>query len=95
MFHRGLVLNLTSGQYMAPITGYYTFTATLHICEPSGTPHGPAGAVQDSSHTPICPSAQRAAKKGAAMQEESSSGADMRAVALPAQQVQQCTARMG
>ncbi|NWR65115.1 ERFE protein, partial [Bucorvus abyssinicus] len=30
-FHRGLGLNLTSGQYTAPITGYYTFTATLHI----------------------------------------------------------------
>ncbi|KFO83711.1 Protein FAM132B, partial [Buceros rhinoceros silvestris] len=29
--NRGLGLNLTSGQYMAPITGYYTFTATLHI----------------------------------------------------------------
>ncbi|XP_006016039.2 erythroferrone isoform X2 [Alligator sinensis] len=31
MFHRGLGLNLTSGQYTAPITGYYTFAATLHI----------------------------------------------------------------
>ncbi|XP_074010034.1 erythroferrone [Numenius arquata] len=31
MFHRGSGLNLTSGQYTAPITGYYTFTATLHI----------------------------------------------------------------
>ncbi|NWS57293.1 ERFE protein, partial [Chunga burmeisteri] len=31
MFHRGLGLNLTSGQYMAPVAGYYTFTATLHI----------------------------------------------------------------
>nr|XP_025965150.1 erythroferrone [Dromaius novaehollandiae] len=31
MFHRGLGLNLTSGQYTAPVTGYYTFTATLHI----------------------------------------------------------------
>ncbi|XP_050758744.1 LOW QUALITY PROTEIN: erythroferrone-like [Gymnogyps californianus] len=31
MFHRGLGLNLTSGQYTAPIAGYYTFTATLHI----------------------------------------------------------------
>ncbi|NWI15956.1 ERFE protein, partial [Crypturellus soui] len=30
-FHRGLGLNLTSGQYMAPVTGYYIFTATLHI----------------------------------------------------------------
>ncbi|KFQ27848.1 Protein FAM132B, partial [Merops nubicus] len=31
MFHRGLGLNLTSGQYTAPIAGYYTFTARLHI----------------------------------------------------------------
>ncbi|XP_069647735.1 erythroferrone isoform X2 [Haliaeetus albicilla] len=31
MFHRGPGLNLTSGQYTAPIAGYYTFTATLHI----------------------------------------------------------------
>ncbi|KAM9274847.1 erythroferrone [Cariama cristata] len=31
MFHRGLGLNLTSGQYTVPIAGYYTFTATLHI----------------------------------------------------------------
>ncbi|NXS58059.1 ERFE protein, partial [Brachypteracias leptosomus] len=38
MFHRGLGLNLTSGQYTAPIAGYYTFTATLHIGESSGTP---------------------------------------------------------
>ncbi|NWX89327.1 ERFE protein, partial [Nothoprocta ornata] len=30
-FHRGLGLNLTSGQYTAPVTGYYTFMATLHI----------------------------------------------------------------
>ncbi|NWW85958.1 ERFE protein, partial [Rhynochetos jubatus] len=31
MFHRGSGLNLTSGQYTAPVPGYYTFTATLHI----------------------------------------------------------------
>ncbi|NXV96232.1 ERFE protein, partial [Calonectris borealis] len=30
-FHRGSGLNLTSGQYTAPVAGYYTFTATLHI----------------------------------------------------------------
>uniref|UniRef100_A0A8D0FD93 Erythroferrone n=1 Tax=Strix occidentalis caurina TaxID=311401 RepID=A0A8D0FD93_STROC len=28
-FHRGSGLNLTSGQYTAPVAGYYTFTATL------------------------------------------------------------------
>ncbi|NXT49559.1 ERFE protein, partial [Pluvianellus socialis] len=31
MFHRGPGLNLTSGQYTAPVTGYYTFTTTLHV----------------------------------------------------------------
>ncbi|XP_055579811.1 LOW QUALITY PROTEIN: erythroferrone-like [Falco cherrug] len=31
MFHCGPGLNLTSGRYTVPITGYYTFTATLHI----------------------------------------------------------------
>nr|XP_033814346.1 erythroferrone isoform X2 [Geotrypetes seraphini] len=30
-FHRGLGLNFTSGQYTAPITGFYTFTARLQI----------------------------------------------------------------
>ncbi|NXT93532.1 ERFE protein, partial [Anhinga rufa] len=36
MFCRGSGLNLTSGQYMAPVAGYYAFTATLLIGEPSG-----------------------------------------------------------
>ncbi|NWH87549.1 ERFE protein, partial [Aegithalos caudatus] len=31
MFHRGAGLNLTSGQYTAPLAGYYAFTTTLHI----------------------------------------------------------------
>ncbi|XP_063195341.1 erythroferrone isoform X2 [Chroicocephalus ridibundus] len=31
MFRRGSGLNLTSGQYTAPIAGYYAFTATLHL----------------------------------------------------------------
>ncbi|KAM4894832.1 erythroferrone-like isoform 1-T1 [Sylvia borin] len=31
MFHRGPGLNLTSGQYTAPIAGYYTLSSTLHI----------------------------------------------------------------
>ncbi|XP_030072138.1 erythroferrone [Microcaecilia unicolor] len=30
-FHRGLGLNFTSGQYTAPISGFYTFTARLQI----------------------------------------------------------------
>ncbi|KAM6122273.1 LOW QUALITY PROTEIN: erythroferrone [Pterocles gutturalis] len=33
MFYRGLGLNLTTGQYTAPVAGYYTFMATLHIAE--------------------------------------------------------------
>ncbi|NXF18207.1 ERFE protein, partial [Rhodinocichla rosea] len=31
MFHRGPGLNLTSGQYTAPLAGFYTFSSTLHI----------------------------------------------------------------
>nr|XP_026650852.1 erythroferrone [Zonotrichia albicollis] len=31
MFQRGPGLNLTSGQYTAPLTGFYTFSSTLHI----------------------------------------------------------------
>ncbi|NXI94535.1 ERFE protein, partial [Psophia crepitans] len=31
MFHRGSGLNLTSGQYTAPVAGFYIFRATLHI----------------------------------------------------------------
>ncbi|XP_067322004.1 erythroferrone [Anolis sagrei] len=31
VFHRGLGLNLTSGQYHAPLSGYYIFSATLHV----------------------------------------------------------------
>uniref|UniRef100_A0A2K5S3X8 Erythroferrone n=1 Tax=Cebus imitator TaxID=2715852 RepID=A0A2K5S3X8_CEBIM len=30
-FHRGPGLNLTSGQYRAPVTGFYALTATLHV----------------------------------------------------------------
>uniref|UniRef100_A0A8C3MTX0 Erythroferrone n=1 Tax=Geospiza parvula TaxID=87175 RepID=A0A8C3MTX0_GEOPR len=33
MFHRGAGLNLTSGQYTAPLAGYYSFSSTLHIGE--------------------------------------------------------------
>ncbi|XP_042314440.1 erythroferrone [Sceloporus undulatus] len=31
VFQRGLGLNLTSGQYQAPLSGYYIFSATLHV----------------------------------------------------------------
>ncbi|XP_021520750.2 erythroferrone [Aotus nancymaae] len=30
-FHRGPGLNLTSGQYRAPVTGFYALAATLHV----------------------------------------------------------------
>lgn len=43
MFHRGAGLNLTSGQYTAPIAGYYSFTSTLHIGEPPGRPRALPG----------------------------------------------------
>ncbi|XP_016059082.1 PREDICTED: erythroferrone [Miniopterus natalensis] len=33
-FHRGLGLNLTSGQYTAPIAGFYELAATLHKARP-------------------------------------------------------------
>ncbi|KAJ7400504.1 Kelch-like protein 30 [Pitangus sulphuratus] len=42
-FHRGPGLNLTSGQYTAPTAGYYTFSTTLHIGEPLGSPPALAG----------------------------------------------------
>ncbi|XP_054062226.1 erythroferrone isoform X3 [Rissa tridactyla] len=87
MFHRGSGLNLTSGQYTAPIAGYYAFTATLHLGEPPASHRPPpAGEVGDGSHPPLCPSAQRAAEEVAAVQGESSAGAGLRAVPLPAQQ---------
>lgn len=38
MFHRGPGLNLTSGQYTAPIAGHYAFSSTLHLGEPSARP---------------------------------------------------------
>ncbi|XP_067851663.1 adipolin-like isoform X1 [Heptranchias perlo] len=31
VFLRGIGLNLTSGQYMAPVTGFYQFSANIHI----------------------------------------------------------------
>ncbi|XP_053160302.1 erythroferrone [Hemicordylus capensis] len=31
IFQRGLGLNLTNGQYVAPLSGYYIFKATLHV----------------------------------------------------------------
>lgn len=43
MFHRGPGLNLTSVQYTAPIAGYYSFSTTLHIGEPSASPRALPG----------------------------------------------------
>ncbi|XP_029139524.1 erythroferrone [Protobothrops mucrosquamatus] len=31
LFHRGLGLNLNNGQYMAPVSGYYIFSARLYV----------------------------------------------------------------
>lgn len=53
MFHRGSGLNLTSGQYTAPVAGYYAFTATLHIGEPLGTPMAPRGGPGWFSPSPL------------------------------------------
>ncbi|NWX13857.1 ERFE protein, partial [Aegotheles bennettii] len=57
MFHRGSGLDLTSGKYTAPVAGYYTFTATLHIGEPPDTPAatlGKPGTALTLSSIPVC-----------------------------------------
>ncbi|NWI39803.1 ERFE protein, partial [Picathartes gymnocephalus] len=41
MFHRGPGLNLTSGQYTAPIAGYYAFSSRLHIVHRGKRRKGP------------------------------------------------------
>lgn len=86
MFHRGPGLNLTSGQYTAPMAGYYTFSSTLHIGEPSDSPGALPGGLGCLS-PPACHSAQGAAQEGAGMPREPPAGADLCAVPLPAQQV--------
>ncbi|XP_075773986.1 erythroferrone isoform X1 [Pelodiscus sinensis] len=53
VFYRGLGLNLTSGQYTAPVTGYYTFTATLHIVHREQQRKGPQRA-RDRLRVLIC-----------------------------------------
>ncbi|XP_051009627.1 erythroferrone [Acomys russatus] len=40
-FHRGPGLNLTSGQYTAPVTGLYALAATLHVALTEQTRRGP------------------------------------------------------
>ncbi|NWZ54930.1 ERFE protein, partial [Haliaeetus albicilla] len=64
MFHRGPGLNLTSGQYTAPIAGYYTFTATLHIGEPSGPPAAPPGRSRTALTLPSVPVRREQQRKG-------------------------------
>ncbi|NWR81496.1 ERFE protein, partial [Centropus unirufus] len=59
MFHRGPGLNLTSGQYTAPVAGFYTFSATLRIGEPSGTPRPHRGGVGQLSSPPSSVPARR------------------------------------
>ncbi|NXN65754.1 ERFE protein, partial [Himantopus himantopus] len=67
MFHRGQGLNLTSGQYTAPMAGYYTFTATLRIGEhpplipPRGPHHGGPGWF---SPLPSVPARREQRRKG-------------------------------
>ncbi|XP_062355602.1 adipolin-like isoform X2 [Cinclus cinclus] len=89
LFHRGPGLNLTSGQYTAPIAGYYAFTTTLHIGEPSASPRVLPGRPGMALMPLLCHSAQGAAEEGAGMATEPPAGADLRAVPLPAQQVWQ------
>ncbi|XP_051846435.1 erythroferrone [Antechinus flavipes] len=43
-FQRGPGLNLTSGQYTAPITGFYTFAATLYVGKSLGRDEAGVGA---------------------------------------------------
>ncbi|XP_053453427.1 erythroferrone [Nycticebus coucang] len=40
-FRRGLGLNLTSGQYTAPVTGFYALAATLHVALADQPRRGP------------------------------------------------------
>uniref|UniRef100_A0A8D2Q5J6 Erythroferrone n=1 Tax=Varanus komodoensis TaxID=61221 RepID=A0A8D2Q5J6_VARKO len=53
MFHRGLGLNLNNGQYKAPLSGYYIFTATLHII-PKEYPKRNQPRVRDRLRLLIC-----------------------------------------
>lgn len=90
MFHRGPGLNLTSGQYTAPIAGYYAFSSTLHIGEPSDSPRALPGRSGQALREPLlCPSAQETAEEGAGMPREPPAGADLCAGPLPALQVWQ------
>ncbi|NWH60318.1 ERFE protein, partial [Geococcyx californianus] len=56
--------NLTSGQYTAPVAGYYTFSATLRISEPSGTPTTPPGRCRMALTLPSVPARREQRRKG-------------------------------
>ncbi|KAJ6634163.1 hypothetical protein lerEdw1_014119 [Lerista edwardsae] len=53
MFHRGIGLNLTNGQYVAPVSGYYIFTATLHVVQGDHQKKNPTR-TQDRLRVLIC-----------------------------------------
>lgn len=60
-FRRGPGLNLTSGQYTAPVAGFYALAATLHVGEarPRGGEGGapPARFPPPRDHRPRLPAA--------------------------------------
>ncbi|NWS73908.1 ERFE protein, partial [Crotophaga sulcirostris] len=64
MFHRGPGLNLTSGQYTAPVGGFYAFSATLRIGEPSGTPTALPGRCETALTLPSVPARREQRRKG-------------------------------
>ncbi|XP_035162098.1 erythroferrone isoform X1 [Callithrix jacchus] len=73
-FHRGPGLNLTSGQYRAPVTGFYTLAATLHVALGEPPRRGPLR-PRDRLRLLICiqSQCQRNASLEAVMGLESSS----------------------
>ncbi|XP_029419108.1 erythroferrone isoform X2 [Nannospalax galili] len=89
-FRRGPGLNLTSGQYTAPVAGFYALAATLHVGEARGL--GALPAARCPGPTPIsvtttCPLRSRwgAAQAGAAATPGPPAPADLHPVPLPAQ----------
>lgn len=61
MFQRGPGLNLTSGQYTAPVAGFYSFSSTLHMGEPSDSPAALPGRAGMASPPAL---SQRAGSRG-------------------------------
>lgn len=91
VFSRGPGLNLTSGQYTAPVSGFYALAATLHVGEARGMVVGRLLPGPDSTHvtTSACVpcSAHRAAAKRTAKTSGPSTPADLHPVSLSAQRV--------